>query len=86
MFKANKVVCKLDGLGRVRLPRNLISQFKLKAGDCLEFLCSEDGIALQRYSPTCACCGRSEVLIRCVNNKNIWLCEDCIENQGEDLF
>ena len=76
MFKGKRVVRRVDELGRIRLPAEIINALNIKSGDYLEFFPKEDSITAQKYLPTCVFCGQFENVIK---YNNTFVCKACIE-------
>jgi len=75
-MKSIGIVRKLDGLGRVVIPRETRRILKMKEGTPLEIYLDGERIILQKYSPGCMICGSMEGLSKDkANNK---LCNECL--------
>ena len=65
MIKATGITRKIDDLGRLVLPRELRTNYKLDTNDVVELFTSDNQIILQKYNPGCILTGEIEDLIVC---------------------
>lgn len=75
-MKSAGIVRKMDGLGRVVIPKETRKLLSIKEGDSLEIFQDEKDIILKRYSPGCIFCGNMDLLREF---KEIDICEECRE-------
>lgn len=57
-MKSTGIVRKVDGLGRIVLPKELLCTLNISAHDALEIFMDNDRIFLNKYEPGCIFCGR----------------------------
>ena len=76
MLKSTGVVRKLDQLGRIVLPKELITVLNLKEKDALEIYVDGEQIILKKYEPACVFCGDAREVVN-YRGKNI--CKKCLE-------
>ena len=50
-MKETGIVRRIDGLGRVVLPKEIRKTLKLKSGDLLKFFVEKESLILEKYSP-----------------------------------
>lgn len=60
MMKATGIVRKVDGLGRVVIPKELRSTMDIDINAPLEFFVEHGKIILRKYEPACVFCGNAE--------------------------
>ena len=75
MGPTGAIVRKLDRLGRLVLPREMLHLMDISDGDPLEVLLDGDRIVLRKYQPGCIFCGKTEDLILHRDRK---VCRDCV--------
>ena len=49
-MKSTGVLRRLDGLGRIVIPKEIRNKLKLKNGESMEIFINEDAIVLKKYS------------------------------------
>jgi transcriptional pleiotropic regulator of transition state genes len=74
-MKAIGIVRRVDGLGRIVLPKELRNTLDINARDGLEIFLDDGTIILKKYMPSCVFCGSTEDL---VNYKGKKVCKNCI--------
>jgi transcriptional pleiotropic regulator of transition state genes len=75
-MKAVGMTRKVDGLGRVILPKELRNDLEIAAGELIELYVEENMLYVKRYYPECIFCESTEDVIE-YNDKII--CKKCIE-------
>ena len=88
MRKATGMVRKVDGLGRIVIPKEIRKNYGIDENDGLEIFTDGDGhIILKKYQRGCMSCGNMEPVYV---SEGIELCQKCvdkiIEFQSPDLF
>ena len=82
----NQYLHKIDGLGRILLPREVREGLGWETGDILGMRKEDSKLILQlaekRADPLCAYCGKPERVVS-VNGKDI--CGNCLERIAEAL-
>jgi len=77
---------RIDGLGRVLLPKDLRKELEWDNGDRIAISKENNKVILQLQEkcpdPSCAYCGKPEREV-CINGKDI--CGDCLERIAETL-
>jgi len=64
-MKATGIVRKIDGLGRIVLPKEIRRTNNWSEGDGLEIYTGQDGsVTLKKYAPGCVFCGGMDNMIR----------------------
>ena len=74
-MKARGIVRRVDGLGRLVIPKELRRKIGVNDGDEVEILGAEGCIIIKKYAPACTFCGSSEELTEFKERK---LCADCL--------
>jgi AbrB family transcriptional regulator, transcriptional pleiotropic regulator of transition state genes len=69
-----KHVRKMDSLGRIRLPKKIIKDLKIKKDEYMEFDIEGKTILTRKYAPRCLFCDSTRVLIY---YKNAVVCKKC---------
>lgn len=69
------VVRKVDGLGRIVLPKELRRILEIDIKGCLEIYVEDEDIILKKYQPGCIFCGET---YNTINYKNKNICQDCL--------
>lgn len=64
----------IDELGRIVLPAGIRHKFNLNTNDKVKIIEKGNKILIEKYKPSCAFCGGSELLVM-FNNK--YVCEKC---------
>ncbi|MBC7336311.1 MAG: AbrB/MazE/SpoVT family DNA-binding domain-containing protein, partial [Clostridia bacterium] len=75
MGETAAVVRRLDGLGRLVLPSELLRTMDVRPGDPFELFVDQDQIVLRKYQPGCIFCGRRGDLISFQNKR---VCRECL--------
>ncbi|MGL5153122.1 MAG: AbrB/MazE/SpoVT family DNA-binding domain-containing protein [Clostridium sp.] len=81
-MKATGIIRKLDQLGRIVIPREIIKAQGLKLkddeseGSCLEIFTSDDEIILKKYQPGCQSCNSLENISEIMG---VNMCPSCFE-------
>ena len=73
-MKSIGIVRKVDGLGRLVLPKELRSTLEIEVEDALEIFVDGMNIILKKYEPACIFCGNARQ-VRHFKGKKI--CLDC---------
>lgn len=77
-MKSTGVVRKVDGLGRIVIPRELTRIFDIKLNETsMEIYTEGEQIILKKYEPCCVFCGEGTNVLS-FKNKNI--CEHCLKD------
>lgn len=83
-MKSTGIVRKIDSLGRLVIPREIIKSHNLKLaqkyedGSPMEFLKGKNGeIIIREYNPGCYCCDNVGELVEIMGVK---LCYKCLED------
>ena len=74
-MKATGIVRRVDGLGRIIVPKEIRGVFNIKEGDALEIFTDKEGIYFKKYDTyeSCIICGAETNKI--ILDKAI--CQDC---------
>lgn len=75
-MKSTGIVRKVDGLGRIVIPREIRRVLRIEEGDPLEIYTDGETIILKKYNPGCNCCNSLKIA---VTVQGISLCEDCLD-------
>ncbi|MBO5280854.1 MAG: AbrB/MazE/SpoVT family DNA-binding domain-containing protein [Clostridia bacterium] len=59
-MKSTGIVRKVDELGRIVLPMEIINTMDIKEKDAIEIFTDEDTIILKKYQPSCIFCGNAD--------------------------
>lgn len=73
-MKATGIVRKIDGLGRVVIPKELRRVLKINDGDGIEIFVDGESMILKKYEPACVFCGNA---INVTVHKGKKICFDC---------
>lgn len=73
-MKSTGIVRRLDDLGRICIPREILRTHNIKPGDALEIFTDGDAIMLRKYAPGCSICGKVDDLLII---DGISYCNDC---------
>lgn len=78
-MKATGIVRKVDGLGRIVIPREICKTHGITLGETpLEIYVGDNGeIILKKYTPTCGICG-SDDIVEAFAKLGIKLCRKCL--------
>lgn len=79
-MKNTGITKKIDNLGRIVIPNEILKTLNLKKLDTLEFFTEGECLILKRYTKDCLFCGNIENLIE-FKEKNI--CKNCIDKLKE---
>ncbi len=74
-MKATGVVRRVDGLGRIVIPKEIRRVNGIQYGDPMEILIDGDNIVLHRYEPGCIFCDRTDEIITFKGKK---ICQKCL--------
>lgn len=79
-MKVTGIVRNIDELGRIVIPKELRDTHDISAGTPMEIFCEGDLIALRKYAPGCAFCGRTdgELIEVC----GLRMCRECANNMA----
>ncbi|AWZ48355.1 AbrB family transcriptional regulator [Clostridiaceae bacterium 14S0207] len=76
-MKSTGIVRRIDGLGRVVLPKELRKSLNLKENETsLEIFVEGENVILKKYEPSCIFCGEAKDII---NFKGKRICKDCLK-------
>lgn len=75
-MKNTGITKKIDNLGRIVIPNEILKTLNLKKQDTIEFFTEGECLILKRYTKDCSFCGNLENLIE-FKEKNI--CKNCID-------
>ena len=79
-MKATGIVRKVDGLGRIVIPKEIRKTMKLEVGQAVEIFVDGSDIILRRYHPGCQICESMEgIEINQVGDKEFRICSTCID-------
>ncbi len=70
------LLCKIDKLGRIVIPKPLRREYDIDTGDTIEFFTESDGIVLKKYAMRCVFCGNRDDLIEFQGKP---ICADCLD-------
>ena len=73
-MKATGIVRRVDTLGRVVIPKELRTTFKIKEGDSMEIFVEQDMIVFQKYQQGCIFCKNVDNMIT-FNGR--YICKEC---------
>ena len=79
-MKSTGIIRKVDELGRIVLPIELRRTMDIAERDELEIFIENDRVVLQKYEPSCVCCGSSQSLR---NYRGTNVCQECVEKMTE---
>jgi transcriptional pleiotropic regulator of transition state genes len=74
-MRSTGVVRKVDNLGRIVVPREIIKGFMFEERQPLEIYVEDDKIILKKFEVSCLMCGSKDNLFDIRGKK---LCKDCI--------
>jgi len=77
--KSTGIVRKIDGLGRIVIPKELRKTKDLNEGTSMEIFVEEGRIIFERYQPGCIFCGEMEDTFEFEGKV---VCETCYEKMG----
>lgn len=75
-MKSTGIVRKVDGLGRIVIPKETRKVLNINEEDPLEIYTDGETIILKKYNPGCNCCNNLEIA---ATVKGISLCKDCLD-------
>lgn len=76
-MKSTGVVRKVDGLGRIVLPKELRKVLEIKENETsMEILVDGENVILRKYEPACIFCGEARNVI---NYKGKNICKKCLK-------
>ena len=73
-MKATGIIRRVDELGRVVIPIEIINQFNIVEKDPIEIYVDDSSIILKKYEPNCVFCGSTDDLIE---YKGKLVCKKC---------
>lgn len=76
--KESGISRKIDGLGRLVLPPDMLNVLKCNKGDSVEIFIDEDRLILGKYNDCCNNCSQTDFSLL-TRIDNILLCKDCIK-------
>ncbi len=62
-MKATGIVRRIDYLGRIVIPKKLMSVMDIKVRDPIAFFTEGDSIIIQKYEPGCLFCGNAKDIV-----------------------
>lgn len=75
-MKAAGYLTKIDGLGRIVVPKQLRDKFDLEKGSRLELFTENDMIVMKKYRSCCVFCGSDENITSYMDKH---ICGSCLE-------
>ena len=72
----DKIVRRIDELGRVVLPQELRKRYGMHKNDAVTFSALADGILLVKHTPACEFCGNDEGL---KFHRDKAVCQSCLD-------
>ncbi|MCU7380474.1 AbrB/MazE/SpoVT family DNA-binding domain-containing protein [Clostridiales Family XIII bacterium ASD5510] len=81
-MKSAGMIRKLDPVGRIVIPRELLKTMEIKSGDPVEIFTDDNQIILKKYEPGCLLCGDLHA-VKKVGNRLI--CKECLKMLQEEL-
>ncbi len=70
------LLCKIDKLGRIVIPKPLRREFDIDTGDTIEFFTEPDAIVLKKYAMRCVfCSGRDDL----TEYRGKPICSSCLD-------
>lgn len=80
-MKATGFVKKIDGLGRIVIPKSVRKSLGVVPGNQLEFFIDADTVVLKKYGSSCVFCGNEEntSLFR-----DKYVCDNCAKELAKD--
>ena len=81
-MKSTGIVRRIDNLGRVVLPIELIRLFDIEKEDPVEIFVDDNYIMLKKYQPACIFCNDAKDVVN-FRGKNI--CQSCLAEMKEKL-
>lgn len=76
-MKATGIVRKIDNVGRLSIPREILRVMAIELETTVEFLTDDGGLVmLRKYVPGCVFCGSVEPDMQTVCKRNV--CRACI--------
>lgn len=79
-MKSTGITKKIDDLGRIVIPKELLNSVNISKGDIAELFIEGDNIIITKYTKDCIFCGNTQNLHN-FKDKNI--CTDCIKKIAE---
>ena len=76
------IVRRIDGLGRIVLPKELRATLDLNDRDPLEIYTEGNTIILKKYEPACIFCNSTKEVI---NYRGLNICKACIDRLKKDI-
>ncbi len=74
---------KIDPMGRVVIPKNLVKALQWEADTEIVFSEKDGALILEKAAQYCACCKNEEGLVPV--NKNIFLCRSCLRKLSKEM-
>ena len=79
-MKNTGITKKIDNLGRIVIPNEILKTLNLKKQDTLEFFTEGECLILKRYTKDCFFCGTTQNLLEF---KGKCICKSCIDKLKE---
>ena len=83
-MKSTGIVRKIDGLGRIVIPKELRQINGLKEGSPMEIFVEEGRIIFEKYEPGCTFCGEMDDTFEFEGNAICYSCFEDITNVIEE--
>ena len=74
--KVKGLVRRIDELGRIVIPKDILNELDIHHRDALVFSTDSGRIVIQKYRPNCVFCNNAENLTLF---RNKWVCGDCLK-------
>lgn len=82
-MKSTGITRKVDGIGRIVIPREAMRNLAINKGDSLEFFIEDNALYLKKYCPGCVFCGSMDNL---TSFKNVQVCKECMDDLKSKHF
>ena len=79
--KSTGIVRKIDGLGRIVIPKELRKRMGLDEGTAMEIFVEEGRIIFEKYEPGCIFCGEMDDTFEFEGKV---VCKDCLDKMEEE--
>lgn len=76
-MKSTGYARKVDGQGRIVLPKSIRNEMDMNIGDDLRFYVDGDMIVLKKYEPSCIFCDKEDEII---NYRDKHMCKMCMND------
>ena len=80
-MKSTGIVRKIDGLGRIVIPKELRKTMGLDEGTAMEIFVEEGRIIFEKYEKGCIFCGEMEETFEFEGKV---VCKDCLDKMEEE--